>query len=293
MKDSATNRMLRERWEHPNESMLKQIKNMQWTSHNIPLTFSESTLGNKQCLISEDTRANLIKENLHTFLGSDGDLSGLRLMDLGCLEGGLSFEMAREDMEVLGVEGRSSNFEKCRLIKDYFGFPNLDFIHLDVKELNRQYQGVFDAVLCCGILYHLDDPVSFLKLLNEITHKDSVLFLDTHIAPSEAKLEKCVHGKYLSAFESLEHDGVSYQGRWYMEYPEDGQGSDEEWTAVSNYRSFWLSYDSLMTAVYKAGFTRIYHLHGGFEIETEFDLKEKYSRLYCVALKEDYFSKFF
>lgn len=287
MKDTATNRIITKRWENPDTALLQALKDVRWTSHNIPLTFSESTLGDAQPLICDDTRVTLIKENLGTFLGGDGDLSGRRLLDLGCLEGGLSFEMAREDMTVLGVEGRQANYDKCRLIGDYFGLPNLRFINLDVKQLNPREHGVFDAALCCGILYHLDDPVGFLETLSSMTHARSVLFLDTHFAPGDAELANCVHREHLSAMKTLVHKGVAYWGRWYQEYPQEAGGSDNEWTAVSNYRSFWLTYDALIMALYHVGFRRIYHLHGGFEIETELDLKARYSRLYCVALKEE------
>jgi 2-polyprenyl-3-methyl-5-hydroxy-6-metoxy-1,4-benzoquinol methylase len=292
MRNTATNAILRKRLAKPNISLIEQIRKAKWTSHNIPLSASEATMGSEQPLIGDDVRVNLIKENLYAFLGNGADLSGFRLIDLGCLEGGLSFEMAREDMEVLGVEGRMSNFEKCSLVKKYFQFPNLNFIHQDVKLLNHQEHGLFDVILCCGILYHLDNPICFLQLLNELTHQDSLLFLDTHIAPSAVDYEKCIYRKYLSATETLLYDGMSYAGRWFMEYPEELNESSEEWAAVSNYRSFWLTYASLMEAIYRAGFERIYSLHGGFEIKTEFDLKEKYSRLYCVAVKKNFFKKY-
>jgi hypothetical protein len=125
-----------------------------------------------------------------------------------------------------------------------------------------------------------------------MTHARSVLFLDTHFAPDDSDLEQCVHRDSLSAMASLSHRGRTYEGRWYQEYSQDVGGSDDEWTAVSNYRSFWLTYDALIEALYHAGFQRIYHLHGGFEIETERDLKARYSRFYCVALKAEYFAGF-
>jgi hypothetical protein len=79
-----------------------------------------------------------------------------------------------------------------------------------------------------------------------------------------------------------------YKGRWYSEYPESIESSDEEWASVSNYRSFWLTEESLLTAASAAGFKKIYKVHGGFGIETEMALSEKYSRGYWIALNEEY-----
>ncbi len=288
MKATDLNAIIDERLNHPDHPILKKIQERTWTSHNIPLTQSESTLGQGIPLIGDDTRTRVIKKNLATFLTSGSDLSGLRIIDLGCLEGGLSFEMSREGMEVLGVEGRLSNFQKCELIKSYFDLPNLEFLHLDVKDLNRKDHGVFDAVLCCGLLYHLDEPLPFLRQLNEITHDASVLFLDTHVAPRESELSKCLDSHRLSPMVTLHHEGDTFEGRWYSEYSKDQDGTDEEWAAVSNCRSFWLSHDSLIRAVYKSGFKRIYNIHGAFEIDLELELRAKHSRLHFVALKNDY-----
>jgi 2-polyprenyl-3-methyl-5-hydroxy-6-metoxy-1,4-benzoquinol methylase len=291
MKITQAEQRVRERWESPDPLILQRIRDRMWTSHNIPLSLDESTLGANQPLIGDDRRTTLVKETVSTLLGGPDALPGKSLLDLGCLEGGLSFEMAREDMVVLGVEGRLSNYEKCALIKDYYGLANLDFSHLDVKDLSVGEHGTFQAILCCGLLYHLDDPVAFLGLLNELTEDHGVLFLDTHIAPSDADLSASAHAQHLSELRSYEHEGTRYRGRWYTEYDEGAPGSDDQWTAVSNYRSFWLTHRSLIRALYRSGFTRIFQLFGGFEIDTEFELQTRYSRVYLAAVQERFFSR--
>lgn len=47
--------------------------------------------------------------------------------------------------------------------------PNLRFVLDDVRNI-RQH-GMFDAVLCAGLLYHIDNPVSFLHELSDVTRK--------------------------------------------------------------------------------------------------------------------------
>ncbi|HAI70437.1 MAG TPA: hypothetical protein DCM38_13500 [Gammaproteobacteria bacterium] len=290
MKQTKTNELIQQKLAAPDALLLNQIKTMKWTSHNIPLTLSETTLNN-QPLIEHDPRTRVIKDNLYWLAGKGGSLAGLRLIDLGCLEGGLSFEMAREDMEVLGVEGWESNYLKCQLIAEYFNLPHLRFAHLDVKKLNRSTYGLFDVVLCCGLLYHLDDPVRFLKTLNEITHDTSILFLDTHIAPSDDQLSSCFAKTALSDITSYQSEGKTYEGRWYKEY-EPGLISNHEWTSVSNANSFWLTQTALFKALYDAGFKHLYNLYGAFDIEQEFQLRQQLSRLYCIAVKDAYFKPF-
>jgi 2-polyprenyl-3-methyl-5-hydroxy-6-metoxy-1,4-benzoquinol methylase len=284
MRDTLTNKLIVQKWAAPDQNILKKIKTTKWTSHNIPLTQSESTMNiNNIPLIGDDTRTKTIKKNLYMLVSREGSLSGLRLIDLGCLEGGVAFEMAREDMHVIGVEGRKTNYAKCRLIEDYFALPNLQFLFLDVKNLNKTEQGIFDVVLCLGLLYHLDNPFSFLNTLNEMTHEKSLVFLDTHIAPADPEsYDFCIFKDVLSDITQLEYEGRRYQGRWYQDLTKE----DHEWASVSNYRSFWLTQTSLIEALYFAGFKNIYNLYGFTEIGEEFDLRKKYSRLWCIALKE-------
>ena len=290
MKETKTNQFIQHTLADPNAVLLNKIKKMKWTSHNIPLTLSETTLDN-QPLIEHDPRTRVIKDNVYGLASKGSSLAGLRLIDLGCLEGGLSFEMAREDMEVVGVEGWEPNYLKCQLIAEYFNLPNLRFYHLDVKNLNSNTYGLFDVVLCCGLLYHLDDPVRFFKTLNAITHDTSIVFLDTHIAPSDAQLSACFAKAALSGITSYQSEGKRYEGRWYKEY-EPGLISQHEWTSVSNANSFWLTQTALFKALYHAGFKHIYNLYGAFEIEHEFELRQQQSRVYCIAVKDGYFEKF-
>jgi 2-polyprenyl-3-methyl-5-hydroxy-6-metoxy-1,4-benzoquinol methylase len=290
MKQTKTNQILEQKLAVPDSERLNQIKTMKWTSHNIPLSLSETTLPH-QPLIEEEPRTCVMKDNLYRFASKAGSLAGLRLIDLGCLEGGLSFEMAREDMEVVGVEGWEPNYLKCQRIADYFNLPNLRFYHLDVKNLTGNTYGLFDVVLCCGLLYHLDDPVRFLKTLDAITHDTSIVFLDTHIAPSNEELGACFAKGALSRLTTYPFEGKHYEGRWYKEYEPD-LISQHEWTSISNPNSFWLTQTALFKALYHVGFKHIYSLYGAFDIEHEFELREQFSRLYCIAVKDTYFDAF-
>jgi len=284
--------LIQARWLAPDPRILGLIEGAEWSAHNIPLTEGRSTIKDPgQLLIGEEPRTLAIKRNLDIFLdarpGPSSEYKG-RLIDLGCLEGGVSFEMASAGFDVLGVEGRRANYDKCQLIEEYFQLPNLRFEHLDVKDLSLESHGLFDAVVCCGLLYHLDDPVAFLHKLSNLTHDTSVLFLDTHIAPSEQALEHCVFRESLSDFEEIDHEDRVYPGRWYAEYPRAGH-SHNPWASVSNYRSFWPTQTALIAALEDAGFRFVYELHGSRPIREEADLKLRYSRVYLIALKQGYF----
>ena len=269
------------------DKLLSQLQQQDWTSHNIVLTPKLSTLSNTIPLIGDDTRTQVIRKNLQIFQ-KNKKYNQQRALDLGCLEGGLTIEMAKLGFDSLGIEGQASNYQKCQLLKDYFSWSNLDFLLADVKQLTPKNQGVFDVILCCGLLYHLDEPVPFLAQLETLMHAQGFLFLDTHIAPEDEDLAICHFKDGLSEMVEINHQGYIYSGRWFLEYNDESE--KKPWTSVSNKKSFWLTHDSLIRALSHAGFSHIYKPYGSFELEEEFKLRQIYSRLYLIAIKDSYFA---
>jgi cyclopropane fatty-acyl-phospholipid synthase-like methyltransferase len=139
-----------------------------------------------------------------------GAKSDVRLVDLGCLEGGYSVEFARMGFNVLGMEIRESNLMACDFVKQKTNLPNLTFVRDDVWNLAKY--GRFDAVFCCGIFYHLDRPTEFLRLLSSVTSK--IIILQTHFATDEPNQIYCLS-------ERLRQDDSGNWGRWFVEYEND------------------------------------------------------------------------
>ncbi len=272
---------IRGRWAAPDDPLREAIRAEAWTGHNIPITATESTLGPGVELIARNRRTVAIKSLVRRFFGE----RPVTVLDLGSLEGGLSFEMAREGWSATGVEGRLENFRKAELIASYYSLPNLRFVHKDVKEIAPEREGTFDVILCCGLLYHLDEPVAHLRTLASLLKQDGLLFLDTHVMPDEDAARFGTHEASLSDPVTIEESGHAYEGRWWSE-PSAGDLRERMWSAVSNERSLWLSRRSLIRALYHSGFGSIHELFGMYEIELEFALRDQFSRLYLACLKE-------
>jgi len=263
---------------NPRKDILKKIKLEKWTNHNIRLTSSEYTISGSEKGIEEDPRVIALKNQIPIFW--KGDYQRLRVVDLGCLEGGISLEMAKMGFHVLGVEGRRSNYSRASLIEQYFDLPNLEFVEADVKHIGKDRIGSFDIILCCGLLYHLDDPFSFLETLSGLLNKPGMVFLDTHFAPLDHTLSQCTFNHELSDMVKSEFVNRVYEGRWYSE------DTEHAWAAVSNTRSFWPTHKDLIKGIYHSGFEFIYEIFGSLEIEEEYLLKEKLSRSFLLALKQ-------
>ncbi len=218
-----------------------------FTAHNILLDSGETTRPDMPATMESDLRFQAARRVLETVF--PGDKSQLRLADLGCLEGGYAVEFARMGFQVLGLEVRDSNIAACRYVKNHTNLSNLSFVQDDVWNITRH--GHFDAVFCCGLLYHLDRPAAFLNQLAAVTTK--LVILQTHFSPSnEEKKERAVR---FPLSEPECHEGL--EGRWYTEFeqaPTAEQREEAKWSSWENSRSFWPRREFLLQAIRNAGF---------------------------------------
>ena len=230
-----------------------------YSAHNIELSNGRRTIPDEALLLTEQgwMTATLRTLNIVAARGEH-----LRIVDLGCLEGGYSIEFARQGHEVVGIDARQLNIDRAVAAKENLGLSNVKFAVHDVKNL-ADY-GQFDVVFCSGLLYHLDDPKRYLDLLGQVATR--ALILNTHYArdvdpvydDGAADAERVD----FSLGELTEHEGLP--GRWYPEYSSDDPRSEVEgrlWAAFSNERSFWPTKPALLAACRNAGFAAIYEQH--------------------------------
>lgn len=187
-----------------------------------------------------------------------GDKSGIKLADIGTLEGGYAVELARMGFQVVGVDVREVNIEICEWVKSQVDLPNLSFI-LD-NAVNISNHGNFDAIFCCGLLYHLDKPKEFLDILGKVTNK--VLILQTHFSTEEDEPNT------YSLSELTENEGL--KGRWFVEFSDDESFADRgdrkfAWNSWDNRYSFWIQREYLLQAIKEAGFDLVMEQYDSLE----------------------------
>jgi SAM-dependent methyltransferase len=200
-----------------------------------------------------------------------------RVVDLGCLEGGYTVEFARAGYAALGVEARSESVARCRYVQGRLGLENLSFVQDDVRNLKDH--GEFDIVFCCGLLYHLDYPGTFLKLLGQVT--GSLLLLHTHYAENEINPNYPLSGL-------TEHEGL--MGRWWAEAPEGAWSSMEQmeaasWASWNNTASFWPLKRHLLKAMRDGGFPIVCEQFDALDDIAEDLYIERHSRSMFVGIK--------
>ncbi len=86
-----------------------------------------------------------------------------RVLELGCMEGGRTFPLARRSGQVLAIDVRREHLERARFMQRKLGLSNVTFFEADLETCDLQTLGQFDAIYNVGLLYHVADPFRVLQ----------------------------------------------------------------------------------------------------------------------------------
>lgn len=269
------------------DDLRQRLAAQQWTSHNIRLSDEITTMPGQPDFMLTDLRLKAVLRAISLLYR--GDFKALRVADLGCLEGGFALALAQRGMNVKGIEARWKNVEKMKLLKEHFGLPNLSFELDDVKNFGPERFGTFDVTLALGILYHLDRPSAWLRQISGATR--GLLIVDSHYAPpDDGSLTHIDPRLALSPLEEMRDGAEVYEGRWFFEYDDKSIREDQLWASYSNQSSFWLTKESLLRALMRAGFDLVLEQH---DYSTDFykRLTTTFPRTMVLAIKSGGFAE--
>lgn len=112
------------------------------------------------------------------FLGRNGIcLSGKRVLDVGCGTGYfLAVAKEKGASACLGIESSKQCCEKIRNGKEY----DFEVLNKSIRDISFEETGAFDFVACIGVLEHLSEPISDLKVCRSLMDDDAHLYIYSH-----------------------------------------------------------------------------------------------------------------
>jgi hypothetical protein len=143
-----------------------------------------------------------------------GGLDGKTLLELGPLEGAHSYMLERAGAaSIVSIEANPEAFLKCLVVKETLGLARTHFLCGDFVKYLRASPPRFDAVVGCGVLYHMSNPVELIALLSRITER---LFLwthyyDAHIIKANRKLASMFTGEHAGEYDGFRHTLLRYE----------------------------------------------------------------------------------
>lgn len=115
------------------------------------------------------------------------DLTGWKVLDIGCNAGFYSLELAKRGAEVLAIDLDEHYLKQARWVTVQFGLEDkINFEQLQVYDL-AQRKETFDLVWFMGVFYHLRYPMLALDILTQKTEK--MMVFQTLSLPGKEEME--------------------------------------------------------------------------------------------------------
>lgn len=226
------------------------------------------------------TRIHFLRERLGLQPADPYPLRGKSILDIGCGGGLFAESLTRLGGNVLAVDATFDNVQMAKLHAsqdpDLSMNPrrqpgSLEYRHTTAEELasNPKLAGSFDLVTCMEVLEHVDQPSSFLRVLNQLLKEPTSsnglstpggqLFMSTisrtplsyfltvfvaedllRIVPKKTHTwDKFVRPDELESFASLNLGLVDTEIRGTIYIPWEGRwrlaDSSQQWAAKANY----------------------------------------------------------
>ncbi len=207
------------------------------------------------------------------------DLSGKRVLDIGCADGYFTFLAESRGAEVVSIDAwpRQGFF----LAHEIRG-SRAEFHQLNVYDLQPDTLGMFDIVFFFGVYYHLKNPILALERIASVTREYAIV--ESHIMGQTQPAKRSKFAIFRQIFQGKRKDNCS------VDFDDEGLSRFYEHDELGNDPTNWWTPNvpCLLQTVRAAGFPRV-------ELVTCYDGNRAIVRAYKgprtvgKALTEDFF----
>ena len=205
------------------------------------------------CGVTHSGRVNLFAdprlEMAAATLGTAGRFDDYKILELGPLEGAHSYQLERLGARsVYAVEANTEAFVKCLLVKEMLSLRT-KYLCGDASLYLEMSNEEFDLIFCCGILYHMHDP---LELIKQICIHSSRCFVWSHYYDAVAvgrEGERAPRGAEKNGFRTIYYE---------RDYP---RMDERLFLGGNRQRQAWMERDEISRAFAHFGLTQATILH--------------------------------
>ena len=124
------------------------------------------------------------------------DLTGKRVLDVGCGGGILSESLAAAGAEVTGIDAGKGPISVAKLHL-HESQLDVDYRQITIEELVEETPEKYDVITCLEMLEHVPDPGSVIRSCRALLQDDGELFLSTINRNPKAYLFAIVGAEYI------------------------------------------------------------------------------------------------
>ncbi len=127
--------------------------------------------------IRDVVRQSLVGEQLEDALTSFGGEPVRRVLDVGCGQGTQALRLARQGHSVVGLDSSADLLARFRAGLEVESEPvrrRVELVDGPGEQAHDLTSGLFDLVLCHGVLMYLDDPEPLIDALCAISEVPNI-----------------------------------------------------------------------------------------------------------------------
>jgi tRNA (mo5U34)-methyltransferase len=129
-------------------------------------------------IVTPGDDSNRMKIPILDGLGLPVEMTGMRVLDIGCSDGFFSFEMERRGADVVAIDFVPATYSGFSTARAVLGSA-VEYRMDNVYNLNPDDYGQFDVILFLGVLYHLRKPLAALDAIRSVMKEGAQLFVGT------------------------------------------------------------------------------------------------------------------
>ena len=134
---------------------------------------------------------------LRTKFITDGlDLSGRKVLDIGCGGGILSEALAKADAHVTGIDLSKDSIEAAKMHASQQGL-DIDYRYENIEETASRQAGEFDAITCMEMLEHVPEPNKVIAACSTLLKPGGHAFFSTINRTPKALVMVIFGGEYI------------------------------------------------------------------------------------------------
>ena len=130
------------------------------------------------------------------FISRHVDLSGARILDVGCGGGILSESMALAGATVTGIDLGKSALKVARLHALETGVE-IEYLQQAAEDLATERSGAYDVITCMEMLEHVPDPASIVEACARLVRPGGRIIFSTISRSPKAYLQAIIGAEYV------------------------------------------------------------------------------------------------
>lgn len=148
------------------------------------------------------------------------DLSGQKILDVGCWSGGDLLVLAGMGGQVTALEEHPVAAKATRRLLDLLGL-NAPVVEASLYADRQEWAGRFDYAYCSGVIYHVTDPMLSLRILFAYLKPGGAVFLETKATTGDGSA--CSYSGTLEKGWNWYAPNETALGRWLVDAGFDAQ----------------------------------------------------------------------